>query len=245
LAHIDFTPLYYKLQEKIRSEIRGGKLKPGDCLPSEAALSEEYGISRITVRNALQKLVYDGLIHRNKGKGTFVSEPKVEQRLYMYHSFGDALKSKGIQPRLVLLNYVQVEADSRVREKLRLRKDAVVYRLERQRFAGDQLVGLEIRYFPFELGKKLKKEDIMGKDMYTILHEVTGQPVKNLVNTVTCILADIEVAKKIKYRVGSPLLVLDQVFFLSKGKPMLYGTIIYRADRYQVSFELREVNFRV
>ncbi len=100
------VPLYYQLKEIIKEEIEEGKLKPGDPIPSERELSEKYGISRPTVRQALKELVYEGWLTREKGRGTFISKPKIDYGFIQHFTtFYDDMVKKVIH--YVLLSLIR------------------------------------------------------------------------------------------------------------------------------------------
>src|SRR3569833_738583 len=91
-------PLYYQLKERLTQQIMGGDFQPGTLMPSERELSDRYGISRMTVRQALGEMVKEGLLLREQGKGTFVAEPKITQGLLRLTSFSEDMQSRGLKP---------------------------------------------------------------------------------------------------------------------------------------------------
>ncbi|GGE15840.1 hypothetical protein GCM10011571_16830 [Marinithermofilum abyssi] len=129
------VPIYYQLEEHIKSQIEKGELKPGDCLPSEREYSEKYGISRMTVRQAINNLVSDGYLIRQKGKGTFVSERKFEQKLSELTSFTEDMKARGLKPDSKLLQFEIIPSDDAIATQLSIKRHDPVYQIRRIRLA--------------------------------------------------------------------------------------------------------------
>lgn len=111
--HIDKQspiPIYYQIMEQLKSQIKNGELQPDAPLPSEREYSEQFGISRMTVRQALSNLVNEGFLYRQKGRGTFVSRPKMEQTLQGLTSFTEDMKSRGMVPSSKLVDYELIDS---------------------------------------------------------------------------------------------------------------------------------------
>jgi DNA-binding transcriptional regulator YhcF (GntR family) len=98
-----FVPNYYRLEQHLRERITSGALKPGDPIPPESQLSRQFGVSRTTVRLALSRLVYDGLIERHRGRGSFVAEPRLEHSK-PFLSFEEEVRARGARPGIKLLD---------------------------------------------------------------------------------------------------------------------------------------------
>lgn len=114
-------PRYYQLKEIMREKIRSGEWKPGDLIPSERELGEQYGISRMTARQAITELVNEGLFYREQGKGTFVSRRKITQQLIHLTGFTEDMKARGQQPGTRVLSAEMRPAEEAVAERLRIK----------------------------------------------------------------------------------------------------------------------------
>src|SRR5205814_9339010 len=112
-------PLYYQLKEVLKQQIRAGHLAPHTAIPSEPELVASYHVSRATVRQALSELVHEGLLYRQHGKGTFVCEPRVQQRASELTSFSDEIQRRGKKAGSLLLTSALVRGTEAVREQLR------------------------------------------------------------------------------------------------------------------------------
>ena len=137
------SPLYYQLMERIRLDIGRGVYPIGTRIPPEHELERKYGLSRVTVRRALQELTAEGLLERKQGKGTFVSTPRISQDLKSIHSFHDACKQNGFQGGTIVIHVKETDADPADLEELELRQGAKVVETLRVRTADGVPVVLE------------------------------------------------------------------------------------------------------
>src|SRR5690606_3088473 len=128
-------PVYYQLEERLKESIEKKEWEEGQIIPSERVLSEQYGISRMTVRQAIQNLVRDGYLYREKGKGTFVAANKIEQPLQGLTSFTEDMRSRGLKPGTRLLDFSVVAAEGELVRKLRVAEGESVIVIKRVRLA--------------------------------------------------------------------------------------------------------------
>ncbi len=143
-------PLYYQLKEVLKQQIHAGHLAPHTAIPSEPELVAQYHVSRATVRQALTELVHEGLLYRQHGRGTFVCEPRVQQRtLSELTSLSDELRQRGKRPGGLLFVSELVRGSQTVRDQLRLTDEEQVVRLERLRTADDTPIAYEVDYLPY------------------------------------------------------------------------------------------------
>jgi DNA-binding GntR family transcriptional regulator len=134
-ARRSVLPRYYQLKELIRDKIRQQEWQPGTAIPSERELVGRYGMSRMTVRQALTELANEGVLHREQGKGTFVSQDLHPQSLMRLSGFTELIEAQGQQPTTQVLSAQMWPADKRVAQALCLRPGLPVFRLHRLRFA--------------------------------------------------------------------------------------------------------------
>ena len=141
------TPLYLQLKDAVVREIRDSALKPGDRVGSEAELERTHGVSRITVRQAINALVQEGALYRVPGKGTYVAAPKVAP-LAAFTSFSENMAAQGLTPSYRLLATELVMPPADVRQELRLSERDRAWRIERLLFADGEPMGLQYGYYP-------------------------------------------------------------------------------------------------
>ena len=150
-------PLYMRIQDELRGKIAAGELVPGDRVPSENTLAQRFHTTRATVRQALAQLVFEGVIHRQAGLGTFVASPQVEAKLdtRLRQSFEEQIEAAGLHVTFELLAFRDEQAPASVRKTMGLRDGASVYRLRRLRLVNGNLIGLEDRYMLAEAGAEI------------------------------------------------------------------------------------------
>lgn len=233
-----FVPSYYRLEQHLRERIRKGGLKPGDPIPPESQISQKFGVSRTTVRQALARLVYDGLIERHRGRGSFVTEPRLEHsRAFL--SFEEEMRARGARPGIRLLDQRTEPARGKVAESLRLPTGTPVVVLERLRLVDGQVVGYEIRYLPRRVGEGLTPDEIQHQPLVPAVRRVLGKPRTKLTLRVTASVVRRHEARLLETAVGTPVLVRENVWHYEPEGPMQYGKSIFRGDRYQMSVEFR------
>lgn len=236
----DFTPIYYRIEESLRGRIAAGEFHEGDPLPSEATLAREFKTTRGTVRQALARLVFEGLIVREVGRGTFVSRPKVESSVdtSIYQSFEEQMESKGSRVTFQLLGFDRVSAPVTAAEKLGLTRGEPVYRLERLRFVDDELLGLEVRYIITRLGARIPLEALEDQSAVALVEKTLATPLGSIALAIRASAATKELSRKLQVARGSPLLIREHTFFDVEGRPILWGDAVYRGDKYQISYTL-------
>lgn len=168
-----FTPLYYQIEQDLLRQIDKGELKPGDQLPSEAQISRQYGVSRITARRALENLVQQGIVYSRQGIGSFVAYARIRE-MSGFRSFSEDITAKGYRPssRVVELSLEEPEAD--VARRLQLPEGGKIYRLHRIRQMDDQPVADEMAYLPAHLYPGLDQYDFSRDSLYEIFRTRYG-----------------------------------------------------------------------
>lgn len=157
------VPLYYKLYVELKEALQSGKYKKGDKLPTEKELCQTHGISRLTVRRAMDELRREGFIHRLKGKGTFVTEPKREEQLATLTGFTDEAKRKGRLTHSVVLENKLVKVPADAVELFNIPTDAMVVLLKRVRFLEGEPYAIEEAYL--NVGADIRFLNITQRDM--------------------------------------------------------------------------------
>lgn len=237
----DFTPLYYRIEESLRERITSGEFREGDRLPSETELAAQFRTTRVTVRQALTRLVFEGLIVREPGRGSFVGRPRLESTLEtsVQQGFEEQMESRGAKVTFTLLAFEGVEAPPAVAKTLGLTDGAQAHRLERLRFVDDALVSYEVRYIRADLAVRIPPEALREQSAFQLMEVSAGVPIGSVAVTVRASAATTAVARKLTIAPRSPLLVREHVFYDPAANPMLCGEAIYRADKYQFSYTIR------
>ena len=235
-------PLYYQLENVLREKITSGAFESGERMPTESDLIEEYGVSRITVRQALQALSNDGLIDRHQGRGTYIAARKSKKRKFTgtIHLTGslDELIEMGMDTPVKVLEMNRVEADVHEAELLQIKVGTPIYRLKRLRLVDGKPYSFILNYLPEEIGAKLTLAELSSGAVLRTMETKFGLNLDNAIQEIKAELADPYVAKLLDIRVGSALLSIERTVYTDKGKPVEYVHTLYRSDLYGYSVKL-------
>lgn len=231
-------PLYYQLETILRRKILSGDYKPDSPLPSEDMLAEQYQVSRITVRQALSSLEQDGLVLRQRGKGTFVSEKVGDFGLPLFTGSIEDLVLMGIRTSTEVLATDWIDPPDNIREKLQLKSDQVL-RIEKIRSIEGGPFSHVFNYLPPDIGEKVPAELVTQKPMLMILEDELGIRATEADQLVEATIADAEIAPMLDIRVGDPLLKAERIVYDNKSRPVEYVSVLYRADKYAFSVKLK------
>ena len=214
------------------------QLQPGDALPGERQLEEQFGVSRITVRRAISDLVSEGVLVRIKGKGTFVSHGRVRSDLHLA-SFNEDMRAAGFTPSTRVVTAVTAVPPGPAAQHLGLGPDEPAYLLRRLRLANKAPVSVDESWVPPRLVPGLLSQELT-KSLYGIL-SAAGHPVRQVEQTVEAGAAVQDIAELLDVAPGSPVLVFHRHSYSEVGGqevPIEYSISTYRSDRYQLSMRL-------
>lgn len=230
-------PLYYQIREYFRRAIAEGRLKPGDLLPSDNELAAQFGIGKMTVRQAMNDLVHEGVIYRYRGKGTFVAFPKFQHPLQKLTSFTEDMLSRGMRPGSRILFFGHVPADNQVAASLHVPPGKSVLRVHRLRLADDMPVGIHDSYLVLTIS--FSQEDLERRGSLYALLEERGITLAEAEETLEAVAARKEEAALLGLCQGFPLLLVSRVVFASGGEPLEYVRALYRSDLYRYCIRLK------
>jgi GntR family transcriptional regulator len=225
-------PRYYQLKEIMREKITSGEWKPGDLIPSERELGEQYGISRMTARQAITELVNEGLFYREQGKGTFVSRHKITQQLIHLTGFTEDIRARGQRPGTRVLAARMQPADETVAERLRIKAGQPIFFLQRLRLADDEPLALEMSHLYFIGCEKLLEEDFEHKSLYQSLESKYGIPLVEAEQEIEAGLFDEENARLLKVPVNSAALFTRRITYTERDQPIEFAKAIYCGNKY-------------
>jgi GntR family transcriptional regulator len=226
-------PLYRRFQDVVRKAIDSRALKPRDALPPERNLALDYGISRITVRKAIDGLVNEGLLLRRQGAGTFVSA-RVEKQFAKLTSFSEDMSARGRSIRSEWINKGEGVVSSEEALTLGLSPGTRVYRFHRIRYADD--IGMALEYSTIA-GFGLPSADAVDASLYAALEAAGNRPVRAL-QRLRAVLFDAERAALIGCDVGDPGLFIERRGFVEDGRAIEMTQSWYRGDAYDFVAEL-------
>jgi len=233
------VPLYYQLETVLRQNISSGKWGLDHRLPSESELGSEFGVSRITVRQALASLEAEGLLRREAGRGTFVKEiPKFTGTLKLEGSLDDFISIvKSTSAKVLSID--RVLATQEEAEMLRLRTGAPLVRCVRVRSHRGEPYSLVVNDIPYQIAKKLSKSD-WGGPISDILQQKLGIQMGDARQSIRASLADVEMSRILGIRVGAPLLSVDRIVYSEDGVPVDRVLTHYRSDIFSFTVHLRK-----
>lgn len=231
-------PLYYQLDNILREKIISGEYRPGDPIQTEDQLIQSYKVSRITVRKALSGLEKDGLIIRKRRIGTFVTKKPVPlEPVKLTGEIGDIV-ARGTKTYSRIIGFDFVNPPEKAARVLNLDENTRALKIERIRLVKGLPLVYSINYVPGDIGDKITRKDLSANPIYHTLEKKCKEKIGSGTQTVAATVADSRIASLLQVMTGAPLLKIERIVFNTKGRPVNYVTLLYRADRYHYSVNL-------
>jgi GntR family transcriptional regulator len=236
-------PYYIQLMELLREKINNKVWQPGEQIPGEQDLCETYGVSRTVVRQALREMELEGAINRRKGKGTFVSEPKISEGLIQkLTGFYQDMVERGLKPVTRVLHQEVKPANDKVASYLGIEPGTRVVDIQRLRFINEEPIQLVTTYIPYEISPQLATVDLSNRSLYEFLEKECNIVLARGRRYIEAVVANETEAMILGIERGAPLLMLDSVSFTQDGKPVEYYHALHRGDRSRFEVELVRLN---
>jgi DNA-binding GntR family transcriptional regulator len=229
------VPLYFQVASHLEQAISSGAIPPGTLFGNEIQLADTMGLSRPTMRRAMQHLVDKGLIVRRRGIGTRVVQPKVRRMLELTSLYDD-LSTTGQRPTTRVLSFKHVEADDEVSERLRVAPGDSVVRVERLRSAQDRPIAKMVNYLP-DLMVGFDADGLAEHGLYELLRRA-GVQLHSASQTVGARNATAAEARLLEESRGAALLTMSRTTFDDRGQVVEYATHLYAASRYSFEIDL-------
>jgi GntR family transcriptional regulator len=231
-------PAYAQIEDRLAEAIAGGHLGPGDRLPPERTLAERFGVSRMTLRQALDSLEQRGLLLRTRGRkgGTFVAEPKIERDLTTVAGLTQQLRRQGHQAGARVLSATSGASGRRTADALALMPGDEVYEVVRLRLSDGAPLALERSLFPAVRFPGLLERTLDGS-LYELLEEQYSERPTRAVERIEPVVADAREAEILHVAVGSPLMLVERIAYDASGTPIEYARDLFRGDRTRVLVE--------
>ena len=228
-------PVYFQLKNDLVKKIAQGLWKTGECIASERELCEIYGVSRMTIRQAIGELVQEGVLTRLKGKGTFVCEQTVKQKDMM--SFTEMIKQTGRELRTEVINFDIIDTPDDMQDTFMLDK---VYKIERRRIVDNECIAVETVFIPVDYCGHINNEMLKGS-LYKIL-EHFGYSISNSTSSIVAVDITDEIKEKFDTKENFPVLKIIGKTFANKNKVLFIEEALYRSDKFtlQVNISRRE-----
>src|SRR6478672_5848456 len=231
------APLHIQIRESIRRQVREGELiDENGRLMTEAELGRHFGVSRITIRNAISPLVDEGMFARSRGRGTFLRSNQPENWVGRLMGFSETIRDAGYQAGAKVLQQGMTNRhDTGVLNQLRER---AVWQLKRLRLADDIPIAIEHAFYPPDIGLELEKRDLTSIIMYSVFEDELGHAIKEANQTIGASLADTTSAKMLGVKVGSPLLSMERLTLSKDERPLELLRSIYLPNYFRLSISL-------
>jgi GntR family transcriptional regulator len=227
------SPLYTQIKDILRARILEGVYQPNQQMPSESEMMTRFGVSRITVRQALGDLQSEGLIFRVHGKGTFVSRPRAFQDLGSLQGFGTAMRQMGYETHSKVLSIRSVRASQQVLDQLQLGRASKVTVLKRMRFLNREPISLDVSYLPSHIGERLAKADLANRDVFSILENDFQIALGHADLQISASVADETLARHLRVSEASPVLFIERTIHTLDGAPLEFEQLYYRSDAFR------------
>ena len=231
------VPLYLQLYEILKLKITGEEWPEESLIPTESKLMQHYGVGRETVRRAVLRLVSEGYLYRQRGKGTFVCRKRPEDGLEQLISFTSEMLARGYRPGTKVLEWKQSKPKHEIAEILNCAaKDEILY-IKRLRTANDLPVAVEESYLRNDVFGELDPNKLSGSFYEYLVYDKGIKPGR-IMQEISSNLADEEIAKLLEVNPGHPILQLTRLIFTPDGRPFFWMTFSYRGDIYSIKTKL-------
>jgi GntR family transcriptional regulator len=230
-------PLYAQVEAVLASSIADGTLPLGSRLPSEDSLIERFAVSRTTIRKTIQNLADSGLIEIRRGKGTFVTQPKITQELTELSGFVEDMRALGRHPTARVVSKQIVEAGESVARQLALAVGTLVVRIERVRLADNVPMSFDETYLPREIGEKVMENDLENEPIFSLLEQKYNRKLVEAEYRLEAVSAEAAVARALGINAGSPIFLIERTSYCAGHQPIDYEKLYYRGD--QIRFVTR------
>jgi GntR family transcriptional regulator len=233
-------PYYQQLYEILRGKITRGEWESGDMIPPESELVEQYQVSRSTVRQVLDMLVQEDLIYRQRGRGSFVSHPTLEQTMTRIVSFTEDMRQRIFTPGTQVLSAILLPAPEDIAQKLQVPAGEELAGLRRLRLADGEPMSVEESYLVHRYCQNVLQHDYARQPLREILDKEYGIKILHAKQVIHAIAAPEELAGHLEINPGAPLLFIERTSTSQGMVPVEFLRIYYRADRYALYNELHD-----
>ncbi len=232
------VPLYFQVENLIKSYIKSGNWKSGEKIPSEQELCKMFDVSRNTVRKAISDLIEEGILYIEHGKGTFVPHKMFNHPSERLLGFSEEMKRKNVTPGAKILISKLIDAPSFVRDVLKEKK---VFNLKRLRLADDKPIAIENAYLPESKFPDLLSRFTAKSSLYETLRKKYGVQPYYATETIEASLPNGEETQLLKIKNDKPVLRIERRTFIKSGEIIEFVKAVYRADIYRITLNLRRI----
>ena len=229
------VPLYFQISEAMSDGIKKKHLPTNTRIPPEDQLAQIFGVSKMTMRQALGKLVDDGILFRKKGSGTFISEKKIEREATQLVGFYEDIKRKGLTPSSRVIEKKLIRAETKLKEKLKLKAGDRVIKIVRVRLANEIPLAVNYAYIPEKYCPDLLEEDLSDGSLSELVEEKYHLSVAYAVQSLQAAKATRHEASLLQISVGDPVLAMERTMYNADQWPVCHFENFFRGDKYAFS----------
>lgn len=233
------VPRYHQIAQTLRERISASRQGPGERLDNQRSLAREFGVTLMTLRQALDLLERDGLIARRHGLGTFVARPAIDYDILHLRTLVADLSALGEDVATRFLRSHFAAADRRVAEALGLTEDAEVFVLERLRLVDGEPMSFQASYLPAALGADVSRSDLAVTPLRQVLTGKLGIEITAARETVSAVPLERRAALELGCRPGIAAFRSDRVSVGPDGTPLVYDRVFIPGDRFRITRNIR------
>jgi GntR family transcriptional regulator len=231
-------PRYHRIAEALRERIREGEWATGAPLPNQRRLARDFGVTLMTLRQALELLERDALITRRHGLGTFVASPSIDYEITRMRRFAGDLSAQGESVVTRVLDARPVVADRRVSAALAVAPRARVVMVERLRLVGGHPMSLQRSFLPARLGEAVLTADLAETPLSQVLEFKLGVVVARAQEAVSAVRLGGREARELGCPAGAPAFESERVSYDAAGQPVVFDRVFIPGDRFRITREL-------
>ncbi len=232
-------PLYHQLKEALTKLIQD-EYQPGDTIPTEPELEKMFGVSRMTVRQAVNALVEEEIVSKQQGRGTYVQMPKITHQLTGVTSWTKQMRERGLEPKTVSMEMDRITPSARLQQTMNIGEEEPLIRITRVRYAGDEPMCVMVNYILEKAVPGMLEKKKNFESLYEFLREEYGIVIHKAQETVQARQVPDDEAEKLQIQAGSPVLYVTRLSYLDGGQVFEVVNLTSRADRYQYTVMLTD-----
>jgi GntR family transcriptional regulator len=235
-------PLYFQLEEALRKKIASREYLPGQPIPSELQLQQEYGVSRETVRRAINDLTSSGLVTKVRGIGTYVAEAKIAHRIGSIYSSTEEILARGMTPGTSFLEKREIRASEEIRREMGLDPLSPIFKIKRLRLADGEPVAILTSYLNGNLVPTILDIEFKNNSLYRTLEDIYQLRFGECDEVIEAGLVGGRDAKLLGIKKSVPVLVVKRLSYLDNTKVIEKLIALYRSDRFKYLVKLKGRN---
>jgi len=228
------THAYWRTFNTLREHVLSGHYASGQRIPAERQLSEQYGVSRITIRHAMRLLREQGLVESFPGRGTFVRAARPKKLPIFSNDFAASIRSEAPDLERRLISYGTIKAPSRIVETLGLMKSGECFLAERLDLLNDEPLAFDRAFIPLCHAGGLDEKMLVRVDFLNAWLSQNGLVMSHGVESIEAVEADLESVRRLRVEARRPMLLATDVIYGAEGRAFAVFETIYRADRYKL-----------